>query len=141
MSNKWNYVTKTTKEQIEKVEKEFNYKFKEEFKEFILKNNAGSPEKYVFDLPSRTEKCFGGLLSFNENDDDNIFSTNKKTIDDEIYPTRTTALYVAGDPFGNLIGFDKTTDKVVFWDHELDTIEVINNDWFSFIDSLYQSKH
>ena len=46
----------------------------------------------------------------------------------------------AGDPFGNLICFDKTNDHIVFIDHETLSIEPVADSFSEFIAGLKKIK-
>lgn len=132
MKNEWKYINKTSEEKIKLVEEKLNYKFKEEFKKFVLENNAGTPQNNLFYLTDGTVKVFGGMLSFNEEDDDYIVTLNSGG--DSNYVDKIVA--VATDPFGNLICFDRATNNIVYWDHELDKVEYLSDNWEQFINNL-----
>ncbi len=125
----WKYVKPTTIENIEKVEKELGYVFPNDFKEFILKNNYGTPENNIFYLADGTQRVFGGLLSFNEEDEEYIINFNKSS-------NSVNFITIALDPFGNKIAYEKTTNEIAFINHETDESSIIASNWKSFEESL-----
>ena len=122
----WKFVKATTKENIAKVEKKLDYIFPDDFKECVLKNNYGTPENNIFYLPDGTQKVFGGLLSFNEEDEEYIVNFNKQ---DDI-------VIIALDPFGNKIAYEKNINEIVYQNHETNEISIIASNWQSFEASL-----
>ncbi len=129
----WKFVESTTKENIEKVEKELGYNFPDDFKECVLKNNHGTPENITFYLFDGTQKVFGSLLSFNETDDDYIMDFNKTT-------DNVNFIAIALDPFGNKIAYEKTTNEIIYINHETNEISIIAKNWKSFEESLSDLK-
>ena len=129
----WKFVESTTKENIEKVEKELGYNFPDDFKECVLKNNHGTPEIITFYLFDGTQKVFGSLLSFNETDDDYIMDFNKTT-------DNVNFIAIALDPFGNKIAYEKTTNEIIYINHETNEISIIAKNWKSFEESLSDLK-
>lgn len=111
---------------------EFDYYFliPDEMKELIQKNNAGIPDKGVFDFP-RKGMVLAGLLSFNRGDDETVYTAMKSFVKDG----RLTALPFGTDGFGNFVCVRDS--KIVFWNHELDIVENIADSLSEFLNMLH----
>ncbi len=115
----WKYVKKLSDQNlIEKFTTQFGFKFPSDYIKCVKENNGGRPELHVFDTELTKERTIKTLLSFNEKDRETMWKANKKliVINDKKY------IAFAVDNFGNKICFD-SDDKVVFIDHESDTVE------------------
>lgn len=146
MTMKWEYVKKLKSvDLIDEFERLAKYKFCESFRRFVIENNGGMPEKNVFDTDCEERHVFDILLSFNKEDISNIWSTfeNFEWLDEDLNPKdelRYRYIAFAEDPFGNLICFDSTDDKVVFVDHEDLFVEIIADGFDGFLEALYDPK-
>lgn len=124
----WKYVKLTKKENIEIVEQKLQYNFPNDFKECVLKNNYGTPENYIFYLLDGSEKVFGSLLSFNEEDEEYILTYNKHE--------NEKLIKIAIDPFGNFIAYERSTNEIVYLNHETDEVSKVAKNWTVFVESL-----
>lgn len=120
----WKYVTPLLSEDlIAAYEEKIGYRFPEDFRECVKQNNNGYPEKKNFcswQGKSKRKRVFRHLLSFNKEDASSIWRYNDWHGDWLTFSNGEIANYVtfAGDPFGNLICFDKRTDEIVWINHE-----------------------
>ena len=144
---KWDYVEELKSVQlISEYEEKVSYHFPGEFKEFIILYNAGYPEYTIFNSyrgKKKIKRVFNYLYSFNKEDKDCIWEYNDWNGYMSGWNTEgKMEKYVAfaGDPFGNLICFDKTDDKIVFIDHETHEIEEVADSFTEFINSLRKKK-
>ena len=72
MSIKWKYISKLTDEKVfENIEEKYNLQIPEEIIKLIKTANGGSPDKERI-LSGKTERVFGGLLSYNEGEPANV---------------------------------------------------------------------
>ena len=140
---KWDYVEKLYSEQlISEYEEMVSYKFPGDFVQSVILYNAGYPEYTVFNSfrgKKKTKRVFNYLFSFNKTDKDCIWEYNDwKGYMRGWNTDGKMEKYVAfaGDPFGNLICFDKTNDKIVFIDHETLEAEDVSDNFTDFINSL-----
>jgi len=129
---------------ISKVEAIFGVKFPTDYIDIVMKNDGGYPMPDRFNL-NDNEEVFNNLLSFDEEDSNNILDTYydvKDRLFEEIIP-------FAEDPFGNLICFDyrqSSQPTVVFWEHETASkdknaaIKKISDTFTELLDSLYEHK-
>lgn len=76
---------------------------------------------------------FGGLLSFNEGDDDSIYDFIEEFETED--KTRLTMFPFGLDPFGNFYCIKE--NKVVFFDHESNTVLPIASTFTEFLGMLY----
>ena len=104
--------------------------FPNDFVEFILKYNGGRPINNLFHMNGNSESVFKTMLSFNSEDKDNVYMSFDSQYKDSL-------IAVAIDEFGNLICYERTTNNIVFLNHELDEIEFIASNWEDFINNLY----
>ena len=79
---------------------------------------------------------FCNLISFNEEEDTNVFSTlrilRNNGLPNELFP-------FGEDPFGNYLClfFNEKDVTVVFWNHETNQIEKVSNSFLEFLNELY----
>lgn len=126
----WKYVKPTSEEKILAVEKSKNVSLPKDLKDLILLNNNGRPSLSTFDTKKTKERVFKKLLSYNENDLENVYGAI------EILKDQKGLFPVASDPFGNFICL-KNCNKVVFFNHESSDVEDISNTVTELIDNLY----
>ncbi len=126
-------------ELIDEFERVAGYSFCESFKKLVIDNNRGRPSKYVFDTKKTKERVFNHLLSFNKEDEVNMWIW-LNVWDEPAKHLAERYIVFACDPFGNDICFDKTNDKVVFIDHETLTVEEVADSFDEFINSLYEDE-
>lgn len=120
---------------ISVVEKLFGVKLPDDYKQCIKENNGGYPKPDVFNLDDGSEGfVFNNLISFTD-EDLNIKMLAEKFAPQHLFP-------FADDPFGNLLCFDyscnKNSPKVVFYDHELDTILPVCDSFTALLERLYE---
>ena len=135
MSNvTWNYVEPLKAGQdisFLELEIKYHYQLPDDLRNCIKLNNGGIPDKSKFDTQDNT-LVFGGLLSFNEDGTDTVYSyiplfeTEGNTV--EMFPFGL-------DPFGNL--FCMENGKVVLYNHEEDTATILAETFTEFIEKLY----
>lgn len=113
---------------IEAAEKRLQLSFPEEYKEFLLKHNGGSPTPNRFLYKDYDGNDSSSLVNFfhaiYEGRIDNLelkyqFLVSEGRLLKKMIP-------IANDPFGNLICVSAEGDdmgKVYFWDHELEQEE------------------
>ena len=130
----WKYVKAlNSNELIDDYECMVKYVFCDSFKKCIMEHNGGRPSMRIFDTDKAKERELKSFLSFNKDDRETvwkIFDWNKDELTDKYIP-------FAIDNFGNLICFDASNDKIVFVNHEDMTIEMIANDFDTFLNGLY----
>lgn len=80
------------------IEEEYDIRIPNGFKRFIIDNNAATPEKHRIMIGNQ-ERVFGSVLSFNKDDDDNVFRYLKRFIPKNLLPFGL-------DPFGNVFCID-----------------------------------
>ena len=129
----WKYISPLrVGTEVEVLELKYYNPVPDDLKECIKQNNGGMPSLARFSL-SKKELIFGGLLSFNAGDNDSIydfiaeFETGDKS--------RLTMLPFGLDPFGNF--FCIKDQKVVFFDHESDSVIPIADTFSAFLDALH----
>ena len=136
MSNiQWKYVVPLrTGTEVEALEKKYNYALPVDLKECVRDNNAGMPSLSKFDLDSTKEMVFGGLLSFNEGDEDSVYDFLARF---ETENGNKLSMFPFGlDPFGNF--YCVKDGKVVFYDCETEEAKVVNKTFSGFLDMLYE---
>ena len=117
---------------LDKIESMFNFSIPEDLKDIIIKYNAGSPDKNIFDRPTRG-RVFSNLLSFNKDDDDNVY-----TIIIAIHGSNKLSLLPFGsDGFGNAICITKN-GNVVFWSHEEESVQQVATSFNKFLSMLHK---
>lgn len=132
MNIEWKYKIEVANTDVfAEIEKERKVSFPNELKKLIIEANASTPTKYNF-MVGNTEKVLGAILSFNRNesDTDSVFTALNAITDINLMPFGI-------DPFGNYICYSLQDKKVVFWDHETDSISSVSDSLSAFLDSLY----
>ncbi|MGL4607584.1 MAG: SMI1/KNR4 family protein [Eubacteriaceae bacterium] len=116
---------------ITDFEKEFECKFDKDFINCIKINNGGRPSVKVFDTSNTAERTIKKLLSFNKDDDENIWKANTflKNINEAL-------IAFAMDSFGNYICFQKDENNIVFFEQETETIEKVADNFDGFLKKL-----
>ena len=117
---------------LDKIEAYYKFKIPNDLKNTIIKYNAGSPNKNIFDKPTKG-KVFSGLLSFNKNDDDNVYDMIKSIHGNK----KLVILPFGSDGFGNAICVTKT-GSIVFWDHEQNIVTLIATSFNQFMAMLHK---
>ena len=125
----WKYVKPITLENIAHVEEKVGYQLPDNLKAVILENNNGRPERDCFDTEINQGLQFKQLLSFNDNDEENIYTYIDLIKKEKIFP-------FADDPAGNLICIDH--EKIILWNHETNEKEFIAKSLEEFINNLYE---
>jgi hypothetical protein len=124
---------------INDFEKEINYTFPDDFKEFVKTYNGGRPSHKVFNTKVTKDRVLNNMLSFNKEDKCSIWEINDwngRMRDWNTNGEMENYIAFAMDAFGNLICFDKTTDKIFFVDHEDLSVEFISNTFTVFLKRL-----
>jgi hypothetical protein len=131
----WKYVKKLKSvELIKEYERLVNYELCDSFIQCVIRNNGGRPEKKIFDTDRVKERALKSFLSFNKEDRETVwkmYEWSKEELNDEFIP-------FAIDNFGNLICFDKHDDKIVFVNHEDNSVEIAAVNFDTFIESLHE---
>ena len=143
-----------TEEILAKFEEKLNVILPNSYKEFMLKNNGGTPVgNWGFDfVENGTNQSTGSLISYFEK----IYSENTMEPDDmkmgyksllETEQIPVGYLPIADDPFGNIIFLcvdEENYGSVYFGNQELEVPEtgylvmsLIADDFQKFVDSLY----
>lgn len=130
----WKYVSPLAEgTEVEALEQKYGYELPEDLKECIINHNAGVPSLCVFDVGKNKGLVFGGLLSFNESDLDNVYD-----FIDAFEPDDGNGLKMFPfglDPAGNLLC--EQNGKIVFYNHETDETTVVSDSFTEFLGKLY----
>ena len=125
----WKFVIPLeNKEEIEKLEKKYNIVLPNDLKECIKNNNAGYPDKKTFDTKISKERVFKDLLSYNKDDDENIYQF------EELFYTNLIPFGL--DPFGNILCLNDDK-KVILYLHETQEKEFVADNFSKFLNALH----
>lgn len=131
----WKYVKPlSSPECVREFENLAGYTFPDDFRQCIFNNNGGRPARRMFDTDVQKERVLKSFLSFNKEDRETVWKIrdwNKAAL-----PDRYAAFAI--DPFGNLVCFDTSNGKVIFWNHENGHIEQIADSFMEFMECLYE---
>ena len=125
-------IKKLINEQINYIEKSINYTFPSDYKEYILDLKPLKISNNTFKTKNGYEKVLRCLHSF-ENDsktyilEAQLFDSKYKL---ELVPFGLLE-------FGDLICFNRKTNDIVMYNHELDEIEIIAKSFNEFFKMLY----
>lgn len=115
---------------LDDFEIEYAFRISDEFKQFITECNGGVPNKNIFDVP-QVGKVLANLLSFNKDDDENVYLVLGNFIKNE----KLYALPFATDGFGNYICLKG--QEIAFWNHETDSMDKIADSLEAFLNMLH----
>ena len=130
MTMTWKYVKKTSEDKITAVEKNNKVNLPKDLKDLILANNNGRPTLSTFDTKKTKERVLKKLLSYNEDDTENIYDAI------DFLQGQKDLFPIGSDPFGNFICLENS-NKIVFFNHETNEIEDIANSVTEFMNKLY----
>lgn len=124
--------TTIEKEVIDKIEKELNYQFPEDFVNYIMKNSGGYPEVSCIDIDGDTEGI-NNFLDFVEGEYNYIVEIYKAHEEFASF----NCIPFARDACGNYFCFRCSDNSIVFFVH--DDVEAIHvcDCFFDFLDALY----
>lgn len=114
---------------FKEIEDKYDIKIPDTLKRLILDANGATPEKYRV-MVNNTERVFACLLSYNRGDSDNVYTSLDRFVKKGLLP-------FGEDPFGNIFCIELKSNKVVFWNHELDKTVPAHSSLSTFINSLY----
>ena len=125
----WKYVIPLeNKEEIQEIEKKYSVLLPNDLKGCIENNNAGYPNKNIFDTEVSKEKIFKDLISYNSEDEENIYQF------EELF--RMTLIPFGLDPSGNVLCLDDDK-KVILYLHETQEKEFVADNFSEFLNKLY----
>ncbi len=111
------------------IEEKRNIKLSAVFRKFIMDFNGATPSKNRI-MIGQTERVFGGVLSFNVEDMENVYSVLNIFNDKNIIP-------FARDSFGNYFCYNCKDNLIYFWNHELRELETSGIKFEEFEEKLY----
>lgn len=114
---------------IENIEKELNYQFPDDYKEYMKNNECLKLNNNIIKIDNN-EKVLRTLYSF-DSENKYYYILNKQYFDDSRY---SNSLVAIGEfEFGDRLCFNKSDNKVVIYDHELDEIIPISNNFSALL--------
>ena len=116
---------------IQEYENKAQVKLPQDFCEFIKLNNGGRPERELYDTYRMKERGIKKFLSFNKDDKESVWMA--LSLDNNFVGHYAP---FAIDNYGNWLVFSKK-GKVVFYNHEDETIELVANSFSEFLQKLY----
>ena len=132
MKNAWNFkIELESKNVFDEISEKYDIDIPEELREFIIENNAASPDANCVNI-NGVERVYSETLSFNmEETEATTFISVMDAINDQNY------IPFALDPFGNVFCYSVEDKTISFYDHESDDIEDTNVSLTDFLDSLH----
>lgn len=122
----WKYVKTIKEDKLSKAEESLNIKLSKELRNIILKYNNGRPERTCFDTKTEQGKMLKKILSYNEEDKDNVYVFSE-LIDKGYIPFAITE-------FGDVICESKE-QAIYLYKHELDEFDYIAENVEEFINN------
>lgn len=130
----WQYVKQLKSEDwIDDFEFMVKYEFCSSFRRCVMDNNGGRPDNTVFDTDTVKERVLKTFLSFNKDDIETVWKVyewNKRELANRYVP-------FALDGCGNFICFDANNNRVILLNHENMAVEIVADDFDSFMEELY----
>jgi len=117
---------------IDNVEKEINYKFPQDYKNYLLGDESLKLKNNMFVLENGIEKIVRYLFSMDSNSKTYILKFQKfdSGLNDKLVP-------FAELEFGDMLCFDRSSNDIVIYNHETDTMTFVASNWNDFFNSLY----
>lgn len=131
MNIEWKYKIDLKENSISVIESKYGIVIPKDLQKLLEIANAATPSVTKF-MVKVDEKLLGAILSFNpdEKEADSFESAMQLNFDKEIVPFGI-------DPFGNYICYNTSNGKIVFYDHEEDTMIDVADSLEDYLDSLY----
>lgn len=125
----WRYIKPLeTDSLIPDVERTLDYKFTNDYVDFVKKYNGGRPPVSEFSASKSQDRTIKSFLSFNPGDAENIVRLNKGVAEISVM-----LIAFAIDNFGNYICFDKKNHNVLFLDFETGDVDFIDETFSDFL--------
>lgn len=125
----WKYVKTIKEDKLSKAEESLDIKLSKELRNIILQYNNGRPERTCFDTKTERGKMLKKILSYNEEDKDNVYLFSK-LIDKGYVPFAITE-------FGDVICESKE-QAIYLYTHELNEFDYVAKNVEEFInEKLY----
>lgn len=120
---------------ISNVEKQINYTFVIEYKNFLLNNSALKLEKNILGLSNGTENLVEYFYSMDPSNETYIlkFQCINSDLKDKLIP-------FAKLKFKDSLCFERETNRIAVYNYESDTFDIIANNWKEFVDELYDKR-
>jgi cell wall assembly regulator SMI1 len=123
--------------EVAQVESELGVRLPDQYREFLLKYNGGSPQPPAFrygtgPYTDSLVQIFNCIRPGDYTDLRKQAQVFKGRVPDDMLP-------IAADPFGNIIAIGvkgDATGKVFFWDHETSDVHLVALTFEMFLDSL-----
>lgn len=122
-----------TLDDIKKIEDTLSIKLPYDFIDIVLVHNGAYPEKNIYDMYDQKEKIIQCLVSC-KNEPMGILDVVKNINIQYVVPFMR-------DPYGNYVcfQFENISDyKIVFWNHDTNSIQKITDTFSDFIEILYK---
>ena len=127
----WKYVIEVTSTTVfEDFKKRYSIDVPDDMQALILKANAGTPSKIKIKADNGKERILGAILSFNEDDDDNVYTAMEIEHNKRYLP-------FAVDPFGNYFYQGLFFGDIIFVDHETEEVSKISDSLENMLNELY----
>lgn len=134
MEQIWKYVIALTDETVfDQFYQTYHIEVPEDLQELVRKANAGTPSKYCVKVADCGERVFGALLSYNKEDDDNVYMAMEMNQSRRHIP-------FAVDPYGNFF-YENLLSGDIFWiNHENGKIVQVADSLTDLLENLYQAE-
>lgn len=131
MKVEWKYIIEINdKDVFIKFKNKYGIEVPEDLKELIIKANGGIPTKTILKDENGEERIFAAILSFNKEDDDNVYVA----MDANNY---TDKIPFAIDPFGNFFYYNMANGEIEFVTHENENVIKIAGSLSEMIGKMY----
>ena len=131
MNIEWKYKIDLADNALSEMSSKYQIIIPDDLRNLLVVANAATPSKTRFMLKV-DEKVLGAVLSFNPNEKeaDSFESAMNIGFEKNIVPFGI-------DPFGNYICYNTDKGKIMFFDHEEDSLAEITSTLEEFLNELY----
>ena len=136
--NTFKYINNIDPSVLSDFEKKFKCKIPKDLKETLLNFNGAHSSLKTIDIPNtRGGQVFGSLLSYNDNDLNNVYTFLDPVSDNNFIDKNGKLIAI---PFGISPGGDVfciQNNKVMYWEHETNEFIFVSKSFSNFLHMLY----
>ena len=117
---------------IQEVEKALNYKFPDDYKNYLLRLMPLKMERSIFEISVNKDKIINTLLGMDKDDKNYILNNQQfdSRFEDVLIP-------FASLEFGDMLCFNRKTNKIVIYNHEEDKFDEVARNFNELRDKLF----
>ena len=117
---------------IQEVEKALNFKFPDDYKNYLLRLMSLKMERCIFEISANKNKIINTLFGMDK--DDKNYILNNQQFDSRF---ENVLIPFASLEFGDMLCFNRETNKIVIYNHEEDKFDEVTRNFNELQDKLF----